>query len=157
MNPSIMKMLPFITPEFIDSSESRPISTFSRSRRMLPSNAAESERAFIETASPGVIIVPRTFPFLSTTVIVVAVPMSSITSGADDKCKAAATLQTISEPSCSGFFILMPNPVFLPSDIIKGFLPQSFAAAAQMISVSSGTTDETTAQFIIFSSVQFFS
>ena len=74
--------------------------------------------------------------------MVVAVPMSTTSSGSRYSWIAATVSATRSAPNEAGLSSLMLSPVFSPGPTTSGFLPVMVRSAVFITLVSGGTTEE---------------
>ena len=98
--------------------------------------------AFSVSRTPAAIAPPKNVPFLSSTLIVEAVPISITTQGIVYSSSAPTAPATRSAPSCAGLSIFILSPVLTPGPKISGTIWHSFETAPPTLSVTAGTTED---------------
>ena len=112
--PSRLAAVAYKIPLFIASIVFVPTTFFGGSRLILGSCEVRPTSESSDTPIPGIITVPVYTPFSFITEIVVAVPMSIITSGSLYSFIPPTASATRSLPSCAGLSVKIFNPVFKP-------------------------------------------
>ena len=96
-----------------------------------------------EMRTPGQIVPPTKVPAASTAVMVVAVPISTISSGAPYSAIAATAATIRSLPTSLGLSMRMFSPVRMPGPTTRQSRPISLRIAVRKEFCTGGTTDET--------------
>ena len=109
---------------------------------MCGSSDARLESASSDSRSPGMMAPPTNSSRSLMTDMVVAVPMSTTSSGSGYSWMAATVSATRSAPNEAGLSSLMLSPVFSPGPTTSGFLPVMVRSAVFITLVSGGTTEE---------------
>ena len=140
--PSSMAAAPSMMPLRMESRVFLPMAQRGSSRLMPGSWAVLPVRASMEIFTPGQMQPPTKAPLSSMAVMVVAVPMSTSSSGAPYSAMAATAATIRSLPTSDGLSMRMLRPVLMPGPTTRALQPVSLRMAVLKELSTGGTTEE---------------